>query len=192
MTLALAGAMVSCYFDAARDNPNDPESGDIQQNDIFLFSTSEQGDGSFTGRSGANTLCRNRRNEIFPKLPSNNVYAFISINSSDHISNMDSNYLVPINKAIKGPTGIVIANDWNDLLDGSILETLSNASITSISWWSASNSDGSLHDANCTNFDGTAGQGRVGYATIKNEPWITGFTVNCTETNHVVLCICWN
>ncbi|MBP7585667.1 MAG: hypothetical protein KBA61_16610 [Spirochaetes bacterium] len=35
LVLGLSGAMVSCYFEAAQDNPNDPKSGLVPPSDIY-------------------------------------------------------------------------------------------------------------------------------------------------------------
>jgi hypothetical protein len=190
-------AAISC-FDAPRDNLNDPKADNYSKGGLYMFSTAPQGDNSFKGRSGylavpgADELCTNTRASSYPELPSGNVHAFLSIESGDTIADMPTKFGVPTNKPIQSASEIAIANDWADLLDGTIDVTLSDAGISSIGWWSGATSSGGLHTYNCENWMGSANWGEVGYSGMTDSNWISANNIMCTDTTYVVLCLCWN
>lgn len=202
--LALSGAMVSCYFDAGRDNPNDPESDDFTGY-IYMFSTGTQfgnlddaGGTPGNGRDGANALCVSRRTSTYPTLPSTHVYAFISVATGDAIKDMPSKYTVPTNRKISSHSGKIIANNWNSLFVG-LSMSLKDAEIidNTDSWWSGSNTDGS---AVFTNFrcdgwiDGSvANDGTIGANSTTTNNWLNFSNIDCNAASGArVLCVCWD
>ncbi len=98
--------------------------------------------GKLGGRTGADGLCQASANR---PAGYTSYRAFISVDADDEIRDMPGNYRVPTNVPIQSLNGTVIANDWADLLDGSITVTLETAGVlTDWLWWSASWTDGSL------------------------------------------------
>jgi hypothetical protein len=80
-----------------------------------------------------------------------NVRAFISVDGSDAIQYMPSNYVIPSNVEIHGPTGKRIGQNWADLLDGSIERTMADADVeSSYNYWTGASSNGGSSDVNCT------------------------------------------
>jgi hypothetical protein len=161
---------------------------------IYLFSA-EGHKGNLGGRVGADKICRNYRNANFPLLPVTHVRAFISVSSGDRISNMTGNYGVPADVAIQRRGGSVIANNWKDLLDGSIQRKLNydTSSTPSIQrWWSGSNSDGSVSSETCNGFtdDTSSYKGEIGDPNASDSSWISGSTRPCAD-NRTLLCIGW-
>ena len=55
---------------------------------------------------------------------------------------MPGNYSIPTNLPIKSTNGTTIANDWADMMDGTIITSLSSAGVTTSDWWSGVEADG--------------------------------------------------
>ncbi|TAL30195.1 MAG: hypothetical protein EPN93_20440 [Spirochaetes bacterium] len=191
MCYALAG--ISC-FDAPRDNMFDPKADNFSGSDLFLFSTAPVNNGAQGGRAGLDTLCASTRNTSYTELPSDNVHAFISVGLDDEIRDMPVKYSLPTYLPIKSHTGLVIADNWADLFDGSIDQTLEDAEIASTGWWSGSLVDGSSSGATCNGWIANATlNGQVGYIGVKdNDDWINAAINTCDVATNVVLCISWN
>lgn len=146
-------------------------------------------DGNLGGRAGADALCAASANRPAGYA---NARAFISVGTGDAIADMPGNYGVPTTGTITGPTGTLIANDWADLLDGSIADTLENVGVTDAAWWSGSNDDGSLHADNCTGWTATGViDGRGGSQWSTTNQWLDGFTSACSIASRRVLCIAY-
>ena len=104
-------------------------------------------------------------------------------------------YGVPTDRIITGPGTVKIADNWADLMDGSIDQTLAGAGIqiASTFWYTGSNDDGSIKATTCsgwtdgsTFFDGT--YGRTIYTT---SGWLSTGEATCGATNYEILCLAW-
>jgi hypothetical protein len=165
---------------------------------IYMFSA-----GSFTGaladpksgpvRDSIDILCGSgAKTAKTYSPPCLNKRAFISISSTDDIASMPTKYGVPTDRKIISLTGIQIANNWSDLLDGTIDKTLSEAGIASDDWWSGSTSSG-IYDVsvdNCTGWTALAKKGQSGKFNTAGADWIQGNTPDC-NASRLVLCVCW-
>ena len=79
-------------------------------------------------------------------------YAFASFSSTEEIQDLPNTANLNTNLNIKSSSGKLIAENWTDLLDGSIYMSLESAGVTTNSWWSFSNSNGSFDSTNnCSN-----------------------------------------
>jgi hypothetical protein len=126
--------------------------------------------------------------------------AFISVSAGDDIASMPKNYGVPTDKIIISTTNIKIADNWFDLLDGTIDETLNKAGVANNFWWSGSDVNGGYPDfksmastsTNCANWtDGTnSSWGNEGATNKTDSSWIYDGYIVCNNSLHV-LCICW-
>lgn len=158
------------------------------QKTIYMYSSGTSLTGDFGGRAKADSEC-------IKALPENlgfkmNVRAFLSVDASDQISNMPLNFYVPTTEPILGPTGKPIALNWNDLLDGTILISLGDADVTTSSWWSGSNPDGTV-TTNCNSWTTiVAVNGYVGSANMKDIFWIFSASPPCGGGAEI-LCIAW-
>lgn len=139
------------------------------------------------GRAGLEALCTNA-----PAKPANcTAHAFASVNADDEIRDMPVNYGLPTNRAIVGPNGTLIANDWADLLDTTIAATLNSAGVTTNGWFSGAGSNGSADSHTCSGFT-TVSSGdyaAVGLADYSSNYWIAGAYVACNVTLEF-LCTC--
>jgi hypothetical protein len=167
---------------------------------IYMFSTGPY-DGNltttFSNKSPRNVIddyCINaKKSNSYSSLPCQNVKTFISIDSSDDIAHMPTNYGVPTTKEILGQTGIPIANDWTDLMDGSIDNNLTKANITGGAWWSGSDATGKYLPAasdNCNGWTSGTDTGMTGKHNSVDSTWINDTTHPCNSACYI-LCICW-
>ncbi len=165
---------------------------------IYLFAAATLPNGNIAGygsgnpRTGADNLCTSSRSGfIFPNNTCSSVRGFISVTGSDSIAALPLNYSIHTGRAIHGPTGTLIANDWVDLMDGSIANSLSVAGVASVSWWSFSGSNGATANDCSDGTDSTTGtSGIIGIANATNTTWIQGGTDTCDQTRRV-LCLCF-
>lgn len=169
---------------------------------IYLFEegTNRNGDlktaGSFsTARVSGDALCEAKRAASHSNLNCLTTKVFLSIGSDDEIRDMPSNYLVPTNLQLQGPTGLKIADDWANILDNSIDANFNAASIvTGSNFWGGSDSpnDGSVSGAACNAFtssnDGVSGG--VGQANITSF-WLAVGALGCDFALHQYVCMCW-
>jgi hypothetical protein len=163
---------------------------------VYLFSAGNH-KGDLGGRTGADTICQDYFDANWSSLPVTNVRAFISIDSSDQISDFPSIYGIPGGADIMGPTGIVIANGWTDLTDGDINNSLLSANVGSplTSWWSGSEQNGNSVSAaaiTCNGFtDGTnIYGGYTGAHNVTDMAWITYLIPGC-NSNQTLMCVGW-
>jgi hypothetical protein len=209
----VGGFILSCnsyYLGDKLSNPGN-SSGGYNQGDgsnylrpIFMFRapTTYNGDlrtagGAADGRAGADTLCVGARGGFtFPDNSCNQVRAFISISAGDSISAMPTNYGVPTNRVIKGPTGTNIDNHWADLMVQPTLVALDAAGVlpASSNWWSfsANTANGAFDTgANCSGgMAGTSVNGAQGNASVNNTAWMNNGNVICSTTLYL-LCLCY-
>jgi hypothetical protein len=110
---------------------------------------------------------------------------------------MPSNYDVASELAIRSPNGAVIANNWLDLLDGTINTRLGDSGVLSgagSNWWSGSDADGSVADSGATCAGWTGGNyGRVGSGWRTDNMWIAtpSDSYVCTVDPAVLLCLAY-
>ncbi len=165
---------------------------------LVLFSTGSPSDGNLNGIAGAQLLC-----EAATQTGVSKVHVFINgvINTTGKevlIADMPVTYGYPTDIPIYGLSagGIEtrMADDWIDLLDGTIDTSLYDAGVLPVDtdWWSNSNSNGTqpVPFNACNNFttNSSGGNSYVGYSSITNETWMHNIEMTCNNTNYV-LCI---
>jgi hypothetical protein len=100
---------------------------------------------------------------------------------------------VPV-KSIEGAT---IANNWDDLWDGYIEQSLEEAGVLpDDAWWSGTTKYGYVYEGQtCDGFygpwDSTEGYGRVGYSDIEDGRWVDASYSNCSISRPVI-CAAYN
>jgi hypothetical protein len=120
------------------------------------------------------------------------VRAFISYNGADYIANMPANFGIPTNAPIFGALGPLLANDWADLIDGSVLTTMGSATGVSNYYWTAcGNNTGTYSGSNCVNWTSSTSVTALGLGG-PDDPTRILFDVgsNCTSS-WAVLGICY-
>ena len=128
--------------------------------------------------------------------------AFITIDSDDSIANIPSNSSVSDDLKIVGTvSNTLIGNNWSDLLDASIENSIETATGSDKQYWTGVNSsgDGEKAEETCSNWttDSYAGGeenlGRVGSKTSTTQHWLSLGNDDCSNTTfYRVLCIAWD
>ena len=168
----------------------------VPASDIILYVAGTTYNGNLGGRSGANAKCNASANK---PAGYTNFAAFISVNATDTIFGRQAFSGLSTSTAIRSTNGTLIANNWTDLLDGSIANTLVAAGINvgSNGWNSGSNADGTLGDT-CNAWTVNTAFATSGYL----EDWGSGGSTTATwiynSTNKDgcniladILCIAW-
>lgn len=189
--LFLLPLFTGCFSSDDDKKTATPTPTDTDPTELYLFRESDTDrDGNLGGRSGADTLCRASSN-----IPSSvtTVYAFLSTGASDTIAVMPTTYSFPSNIPIYGPDGSSkIADNWADLIDGTIDMNLETAGVlgTSTNWYSGSDTDGTLHTYYCNGWASNSGAdgGRTGRSDVTDGTWISNGSGTCDFGNKI-LCI---
>jgi len=152
---------------------------------LVLFSAGEYR-GNFSSRSVLDTTCQTERpTSVRPP----EIRALISIDSFDEIRDMPITYNIPMNHDVRSSSQIKIAENWEDLLDGTVVVSLEASGVTSgsSSWWSGSDGTGARSGQECINWtSATPGDlGTVGDTQTTNS-WMTGATSGCDQTHHLI------
>jgi len=156
---------------------------------LYFGSTSM---GNIGPRSTADALC-------IANLPYgySNYHAFLGYSAADSISNMPANYGVPTGLPIQSDTNVVLANNWADLMDGSIAAALDTAGVSPAdNWWSGvenadgTHIDGVTFDCNDWTSNSNVVGGNEGFRSTVNSTWMDGFVAACDQPI-AVLCLAY-
>lgn len=146
---------------------------------------------SIGGRAGADTLCQNATNK---PAGYSNYRALISVSATDEILDMPANYGVPTSYPIRSSSNTLIANNWADLLDGTISTGLGAAGVYvggPSEWWSGSAPDGSLDGTyHCASWTSPSAGGRFGTYGYSNASWISAGVGGCSYAANL-LCVAY-
>ena len=151
--------------------------------------------GALGGRAGGDALCQ----AAMPANGCSTTHALLSVSATDEILDMPTKYGVPTDSPILALGGAQIADNWADLLDGTIDTSLGGAGVivgTSF-WYSGSNADGSVTDKTCTGWTTTAAlNGTYGASNQTGSKWISTSYATCGLANagadYHYLCVCWD
>ena len=201
-------AMVACLAGMIACGDTSGEKGDffnkptptITSNDpvslqINLYATNSAYLGNFiamtlqpTPRQAADSLCIN---DLPTLLNGQTVHALLVI-GSDTIDLMPTALGVPTNLPIKGLNGDVIANNWADLLDSSILVSLDTATNLGANefYWTGANGNGTSAGADCSGWTTTSSGGIAGGSSDITAGWISSIGGLCNGARKI-LCIAY-
>ena len=151
--------------------------------------------GAIGGRSGADVLCGQAALSASGIPKSATTRALISVSADDQISDFPSRYGVPTDRQITGPNWEVIADDWNDLLDGSIDQSLDSAGAQTATgfWYTGSLDDGTVATTTCSGWTNGSAlfDGRYGRTAMTDDRWINTGNATCGAVSYHVLCLAW-
>lgn len=151
--------------------------------------------GSIGGRLGADVLCSNAAQSI-PVIPGSAIRGLISVSASDEIRDLPMTYGVPTDRPITSQAGVAIADNWSDLLDGTIDQSLvaAGALASGTFWYSGSLDNGSVATTTCSGWtDGsTLLGGRYGSSSATDGRWINNSDATCGSPMYHVLCLAWD
>lgn len=143
------------------------------------------------GRSGADALCQSASNK---PAGYSSYRAFISVTATDEIRDMPANYGVPTLYPVRSPNNTLIANNWADLLDGTISMPLSAAGVSvggPVEWWSGSGATGALVTGMNCNAWTSFGGGTTGRFDSASSTWIYYSFQDCGSYAGNLLCIAY-
>ena len=170
--------------------------GGLASNNLVLFHAG-QTQSSLGGRAGADAKCVTAL-AAEAALTGASVHAFISVTATDEIRDMPTTYSLPTNRPIVDVNGKKIADDWADLLDGTIDVALDETAVLGAVgnndsfWHSGSNADGSLHADNCSGWTVSSGsQQKAGRYKVTNSEWISWAATPACSGQYRLLCIAW-
>lgn len=176
----------ACHPAADQTAPAETESE--TSSSVFLFSTGTVSGTSANNRGAADAACNGARVTFnFPENSCANVRVLASYSAVDSFGNMAAAYGIPTARAVRGPTGILVANDWSDLTDGNIAATLASTGVAASSYWTFSVAPAG-YDA--TNGPCTGTNGFIGSHTQSGGGWVSSTTFSC-GTGFRLLCVCF-
>lgn len=164
-----------------------PTPSPTPHSDMIVFQGPSH-DANLGGRTGADALCAGARPS---GVTHTKIRALISISATDQIVDMPTNYAVATNRPLLGTNATVLANDWTDLLDGTIQNSLSAIGFTSSYAWSGSKVDGTYWTINgfisgCANFTSNVGTNPAG-AVIAQTNLTGSFWLGATADGSVTV-----
>ena len=162
---------------------------------ILIYMTTNSYSGALGGRAGADTKC-----DLGVALGCSVNRAFLSVNSSDEIQDMPTNYGIQTNIPVFwynrfNESITKMGNNWADILDGSILASQSTGTSIAASAWSGSDSTGAyVSGYTCVGWtDGTSSNvGELGYYGSVDGTWLdygTKGSKGC-DTTQYLRCLC--
>ncbi len=154
--------------------------GDFDHDSALRSCGCTNGDGN--ARCELDCFCKQHKPTTVPSSCSN-IHAFISVSSSDEIRDMPSNYgydsSAPIYWIHRSNSGqfTKLANNWQDMLDGSIEATQAAGTGDACEVWTGSQSDGEVQDpvVTCAGWAWCWGPGiwgQPGEGTTVGSAWI--------------------
>lgn len=160
----------------------------VEEKKIYIFATQEAHNGDLARLDGVNNLARDGADSLCqmnldPTLDQPlQVRALISIDALDQIRDMPVKYGLPIDQKIVGLKGDVVANDFADLLDGTILTALdlvSDELAADELYWTGSNADGTVAADTCAGFASSTGAAEVGTSSAVDATWSQFQVADC-------------
>jgi hypothetical protein len=150
----------------------------------------------FSGRAGLDEVCVAAKDAL--SLAGGAPHALISVSSSDAIANFPALYGLPVDRPFASRFGLVIADDFADLLDGTLDRSLGQAGVIPEPdmWLTGSNSDGTASANTCQGWtyfgNDSVIRADYGYAADTDYDWITADgTATCLALQYHVLCVTW-
>jgi hypothetical protein len=156
-------------------------------NRSYFYLSSNTVNANFGGREEADAICEETYDDLdLDQFCLGGIRAFITVDADDEIAGMPENYDVEESDPIyNAQTDLIIADDWEDLLDGSIQNPIT------ADWWSGSLDDGTDSLETCNGwtersdelvFHGTANQ--------TDSFWIFNSELDCNDAAKI-LCLCY-
>ena len=136
----------------------------IPPTEVIIFTTNNNYDGGQVGNRDQSTGNCYGSNSLDLDHYFTTV-ALLSYSGGDSIADLAKNYGMPTDLPFRSTSGTTIADNFTDLLDGSIDVSISAAGVTAANYWSGSQSNGTLAANNCSDWSTTAGSGQFGLST---------------------------
>ncbi|MCB0272238.1 MAG: hypothetical protein KDD46_04420 [Bdellovibrionales bacterium] len=200
-TLLLVLVVSSCGTISTRDygaslNTNPNEQGEIpdpsvdEESRIYIYATAQPYTGNLGGRVGADAICQS---DLPAALDGYEAHAILSYSVNEKVNDMPETFGLPTTQALYAyGTDAVIASDWNDFLDGTLLLSMEQAGVLSANtiYWTGNETNGSVSQSNCSGFSTSVSSnvGQIGNASRSDVGW-TAFQESACNVAQRVLCI---
>ena len=197
------------------NNISSLSSSKITKDGIFFYTSSYPGSsshfpstlgtsqttGNIGGRTAADSICNNMKLALGEYQNScSNVRALISFSSSDEVRDMPSNYSVPLDKQVFNDRGMLLSDNFTELISGNLLYTFLSGTEENysrgqqISYWVGTTSAGALDSTNCNGWS-TAADSVQGQIHLENYRYF-GKTGSSTyyrdcDAQKPLLCLCY-
>lgn len=166
---------------------------DIPANEtVFLFPSDNTVAADFAGRNTPDSMCQSTHTASLSDLScAEGIRAFISIDADDSISDMptafDIDSSLPVVYTEDGESTTAIGDNWADLLDGEIDNSIP------VDWWSGSDTEGAFNDGfACTEWTSVDGMdsATAGMSSATDFTWIADSSFMCDDELQV-MCVCF-
>ena len=157
---------------------------------IVLYATNETFRGNLGGRDGADDKCSSTNLESIRRVSICNKFkAVISVDSNDNIVNLQTNFNIPNGKPVISSNRKWIAQEWPNLFNGNMMNSLSETAGHSDYW---SGLDGNDSTKNCEGWTSDASS----LWALHIEPhklgnWWGSDQAHHCGTNYPILCVCF-
>lgn len=155
--------------------------------DIIFYATNSSHLGDIGGRAGVDTACAD---EVPAEYASRNIRAFISVGAGDGILDMPANYSISTSRPVKTPSGVELATNWADLVDGSIAVNLTTALENmppGSYYWTGTLNNGAI-GSTCDGWTNTVGGAEAGYSDAVDNGWLNLVGAACNASRKI-LCV---
>jgi len=165
---------------------------------IVVFDGGTRNTGAtWSGRTGLDNVCQSAKTA--QSIAGGAPHALISVTSVDEIADFPTLYGLPTNRAFASVSGAVIADDFADLLDGSLDLSIEAAGILLSEpglWFTGSNADGTASTNTCQGWTTTVHSNEIranyGYTGNTDSWWLDGSaTATCAAVQYHILCVTW-
>lgn len=114
---------------------------------------------------------------------------FVSYEPSDSVAAFPTNYAIPANLELVGPTGIEIASNWTTFVIGTLTSSVATALNSTTAHWTGSTNAGTPSLVDCTAWTVTSGANGLVDNPTATSSWID-LTPRACSTTQGVLCVC--
>ena len=172
-------------------NPQDLDfiNSEGSQYNVIYRSSSSNYSGNVGGKSGADAICDSDRPIGYKR-----GYAFARFDTNNEIQDLPTTAGINTNLNIRSVSNNLIANNWSDLLDGSIPQTLYSLGVfanAGARWMSFSDINGAIKNSCNGGTDNSSSYtGTFGAAGNNDSRWIDrDSSDSCSTATRNLLCI---
>lgn len=178
-----AGADGAVATDAAADVARSPACDGGLACERIVFVSSSTGDGNQAGVAGADKECQELAN-AGSKTNGRSFRAWMSETGYSVTARFVHGTL-----AYRRTDGVLVANDWEDLLSGSIRAPINadenGTPVGAATVWTGTRANGSLVGTPCTNWTSTSGSARAGSTTKVDSNWTDDTDQACASAQRI-------
>lgn len=157
--------------------------------DIRIWRTTANTDGDLSGRAGADAFCDGDTNK--PVVAGSTTRAFISIDATDEVQDMPTNYSVPVAEPIsRQDGGLQIAANFPALLDANttpLTNSINGIAGVAGAAFTGTTATGALDANNCSGWTTTAGNGQSGLGNSTGGGYLATGVTSCSNATSIGL-----